>query len=108
MRTLLLPLVLIVFLLVPLEVFAASGGRSGRSSAGYKSYKGGKAIDGDTFRHRGQRYRLRNYDAPEKGQPGSQEATRRLQRRLDSGQYQYKGVARDQYGRTIVEERRAD
>lgn len=108
MKDLFVRLIVIAVLLFPLEVFAAQAGRSGRSSGGYKSYRGAKAIDGDTYRYKGQRYRLRDYNAPEKGQPGSQKATRSLQKRLDSGQYQYKGVAKDQYGRTIVEERRAD
>jgi endonuclease YncB( thermonuclease family) len=74
---------------------------------GYRSYKGAKAIDGDTFRHGGQRYRLRDYNAPERGQPGAGRATRNLQQRLDSGNYQYKSVGRDVYGRPLVEERRA-
>lgn len=108
MRTSLVPLALIVLLVFPLEILAARAGRSGRSSGGARTYRGAKAIDGDTFRHQGQRYRLRDYNAPEIGRPGASEATRNLQRRLDSGPYQYRGVARDKYGRTIVEEKRAD
>lgn len=72
------------------------------SSGGYKSYKGGKAIDGDTFRHKGQRYRIQQYNAPELGQPGSKKATRDLQRKLDSGKYKWSPVTKDVYGRTIV------
>jgi len=106
MRTSLVSLALIVLLLFPLEVLAAQAGRSGRSSGGYKSYPGAKAIDGDTYRYKGQRYRLRDYNAPEIGQPGANQATQSLQRRLDSGSYQYKSVAKDVYGRDIVEERR--
>lgn len=86
---------------------AAARGRGG-SSGGYRSYSGAKAIDGDTFRYRGERYRLRDYNAPERGKPGSGRATQNLQRRLDSGNYEYKPVGRDVYGRPIVKERRAD
>ena len=75
------------------------------SSGGYKLYKGGKAIDGDTFRYKGQRYRIRQYNAPELGQPGSRKATRDLQRKLDSGKYKWSPVAKDVYGRTIVKEK---
>lgn len=71
-------------------------------SSGYRTYRGAKAIDADTFRYKGQRYRLRDDNALEKGQPGSGKATKDLQRRLDSGQYQYKGVARDQSFPRIV------
>ena len=74
------------------------------SSGGYKSYKGGKAIDGDTFRHKGQRYRIQ-HNAPELGQPGSKKATRDLQRKLDSGKYKWSPVTKDVYGRTIVKEK---
>jgi endonuclease YncB( thermonuclease family) len=84
---------------------AAARGRGG-SSGSYRSYSGAKAIDGDTFRYRGERYRLRDYNAPERGQPGSSRATQNLQRRLDSGNYEYKPVGRDVYGRPIVKERR--
>lgn len=75
------------------------------SSGGYKSYKGGKAIDGDTYRYKGERYRTQQYNAPELGQPGSRKATRDLQRKLDSGNFEWKPVAKDVYGRSIVKER---
>lgn len=78
-----------------------------RGGSGYRSYRGAKAIDGDTFRHRGERYRLRDYNAPERGQPGAGRATQNLQRRLDSGNYEYKPIGRDVYGRPLVKERRA-
>jgi endonuclease YncB( thermonuclease family) len=86
------------------ETLAASrSGGSGGKSSGYKSYRGAKAIDGDTFRYNGQRYRLRDYNAPEIGRPGSQNATQNLQKKLDSG-HRYKPVAKDVYGRPLVEE----
>ena len=95
-------LVLGVTLALPDDVSARD-----RGGSGYRSYRGAKAVDGDTFRHGGQRHRLRDYNAPERGQPGSGHATQDLQRRLDSGNYEYKSVGRDVYGRPIVEERRS-
>lgn len=89
----------------------AYAGRKGASSkhkttlsGGYKSYKGGSAIDGDTFRYKGERYRIQQYNAPELGKPGSRKATRELQQKLNSGNYKWKPVARDVYGRSIVKE----
>ena len=72
------------------------------SSGGCKSYKGGKPIEGDTFRYKGKRYRIQQYNAPELGQPGAKKATRDLQRKLDSEKYKWSPVAKDVYGRTIV------
>lgn len=95
------PVLLILALLLVLPSLADAKGRSG----GYR-YKGGKAIDGDTFRYKGERYRIRQYNAPELGQPGSRKATRRLQNKIDSGDYKWKPKAKDTYGRTIVEEKR--
>ncbi len=94
----------ILALLLVLAPLAEAKGRGG--SGGYKSYKGGKAIDGDTFRYKGERYRVRQYNAPELGQPGSGKATRKLQKKLDSGDYKWKPMARDKYGRPLVEERK--
>lgn len=103
MKTCSFLLVLVLACVVSVEIFAAGAG-SGRSSSGYRSYKGAKAIDGDTFRHQGQRYRLREYNAPEIGQKGSSTATQNLQKKLDSG-YEYKSIAKDVYGRSLVEEK---
>jgi endonuclease YncB( thermonuclease family) len=89
-------------LLCGMDVYAQKRG----SPSGYKSHKGAKAIDGDTYSHKGQRYRIQQYNAPERGQPGSRKATQRLQQKLDSGSYEWKPVAKDAYGRTIVKERR--
>ena len=76
------------------------------SRSSYKSYKGAKAIDGDTYKYKEKSYRIQGYDAPEIGQPGSRQATKSLQKRLDSGNYKYKPVAKDVYGRTIVKEQK--
>lgn len=83
------------------DVYARGKGSSGE----YKSHKGAKAIDGDTYRYKGDRYRVQQYNAPELGQPGSRNATRDLQRKLDSGNYEWKPVTKDAYGRTIVKEK---
>lgn len=87
---------------------AEARGRSGGSgTSGYHSYRGARAIDGDTFRYRGERYRVQQYNAPEIGRPSSSRATRSLQRKLDAGTHEWKPVARDTYGRTVVRERPA-
>lgn len=95
-------LAMVGVLLCGVDVYARSRGQS----SSYKSYKGAKAIDGDTYRHKGQRYRIQQYNAPERGQPGSRRATQLLQQKLDSGNYKWKPVAKDTYRRTIVKERR--
>ncbi|MFN7086955.1 MAG: hypothetical protein ACK4N4_10080 [Burkholderiales bacterium] len=82
-------------------------GRGISSGSGYHSYRGARAIDGDTYRYHGKRYRIQQYNAPEIGQPGSRQATQSLQRKLDSGSHEWKPVAKDAYGRTIVRERPA-
>jgi endonuclease YncB( thermonuclease family) len=82
-----------------------AGRRGGSSASSYKPYKGAKAIDGDTFRYRGDRYRIQQYNAPELGRPGARAATRSLQNKIDSGSHEWKPVARDAYGRKIVRER---
>ena len=73
--------------------------------ARYRTYRGAKAIDGDTFFYQGKRYRIQQYNAPELGQPGADRATKLLQHKLDSGRYVWKPVAKDKYGRRIVKER---
>lgn len=85
-----------------IDANAKGKGSSGR----YNTYKGGKAIDGDTFRYKGERHRIQQYNAPELGKPGAGKATRELQQKLDSGKYEWKPVARDVYGRPIVKERK--
>jgi len=45
------------------------------------AYKEGKAIDGDIFRYKGQRYRIQQYNAPELGQLSPKKASRDLQRK---------------------------
>lgn len=96
-----------VFILGVTLAFPEYASARDRGGSGYRSYRGAKAIDGDTFRHGGERYRLRDYNAPERGQPGAGPATQNLQRRLDSGSYEYKPIGRDVYGRQLVKERRA-
>lgn len=93
-------IVVAITLAISPQAFAKGKGSSGK----YHSYKGAKAIDGDTFRYAGKRYRIRQYNAPEIGQPGSRSATRSLQNKINSGNYKWKPVARDAYGRTIVRE----
>mgnify|MGYP001591416065 CR=1 FL=1 len=97
-------IIVAVILLITPEAFA--NGKSG--SGGYRSYKGAKVIDGDTFRYGEKRYRIQQYNAPEIGQPGSRSATQSLQNKINSGSHKWKPVAKDVYGRTIVRERSDD
>lgn len=60
------------------------------------------AVDGDTFRSRGVRYRLQGIDTPERGQPKYLEAKERLQQLLDGGDITIERKARDKYGRTVA------
>jgi endonuclease YncB( thermonuclease family) len=80
---------------------------AGKSSPSgrYQSYRGARAIDGDTFFYRGKRYRIQQYNAPELDEPGGRQAKKVLQKKIDSGRYKWKPVARDKYGRTIVREK---
>jgi len=98
-------LLIVIVILSSLFAVDDSYAKRGGGSSGYKPYKGAKAIDGDTFTYGSKSYRLRDYNAPEIGQPGSKKATKDLQKRLDSGNYEYDPVAKDAYGRTIVKER---
>jgi len=102
LKLIVLALVVAALLLGGTDVNAKRKG----SSSGYKSYKGAKAIDGDTYSYKGQRYRIQQYNAPELGQPGSRKATQQLQRKLDSGNYKWKPITKDVYRRTIVKERK--
>ncbi len=61
-----------------------------------------RAVDGDTFRSGGVRYRLQGIDTPERGQPKYAEAKWRLQELLDSGKVTIERKARDVYGRTVA------
>lgn len=60
------------------------------------------AVDGDTFRSAGVRYRLQGIDTPERGQPKYLEAKVRLQQLLDSGEISIERKAHDKYGRTVA------
>lgn len=79
--------------------------RKSSHSGGYQSFRGARAIDGDTFFYRGKRYRIQQYNAPELNEPGGRQAKKVLQQKIDSGHYRWKPVARDKYGRTIVREK---
>lgn len=100
-------LVVVSALAVFIQNVYAKGPSGGSPSGGYSSYKGARAVDGDTYRYHGERYRVQQYNAPEIGQPGSRQATRQLQQKLDSGSHEWKPVGRDTYGRPIVHERPA-
>ncbi len=95
----------VVSALAALADVYAEGPSVGSRSGGYSSYKGARAIDGDTYRYHGERYRVQQYNAPEIGQSGSRQATRQLQQKLDSGSHEWKPVGRDTFGRKIVHER---
>ena len=66
-----------------------------------------RVIDGDTFETASRTHpvRLANVDAPEKRQPGYQEAKRELQRVIRNEMVEVGTVARDQYGRAVAEVR---
>ena len=62
-----------------------------------------KIIDGDTFMtNSGERIRLAEVDAPERGAPYSAQATEHLADLIEDKNVQVKKVAKDQYGRTIA------
>jgi|SRR5687767_6654004 micrococcal nuclease len=59
------------------------------------------AIDGDTLRCGRERVRVDGLHAPELSEPGGQQARRRLQRRIQSGEVIIQRQGRDKYGRTL-------
>jgi micrococcal nuclease len=59
------------------------------------------AIDGDTLRCGGERVRVDGVHAPELNEPGGQQARRRLQQRIQSGEVVIERKGRDKYGRTL-------
>ncbi|MFA5181738.1 MAG: hypothetical protein WC405_10495 [Syntrophales bacterium] len=75
-------------------------------SGTYRSFRGARAIDGDTFFYQGKRYRIQQYNAPELNEPGGRQAKKVLQQKINSGSYVWKPVARDKYGCTIVREKK--
>lgn len=104
MAKLLLALVM-VFVILTFSVPDLRAGKSSHSGS-YQSFRGARAIDGDTFFYRGKRYRIQQYNAPELNEPGGRQAKKVLQQKIDSGHYRWKPVARDKYGRTIVREKK--
>ena len=62
-----------------------------------------RVIDGDTFSLGGRRFRLRNIDTPERGEPGFAQATARLRELLSRGSVRIVPKARDKYGRIVAE-----
>jgi len=67
-----------------------------------------RVIDGDTFVVEDSsgirtRIRLRNIDAPEKGEPGYEEAKGALERKILGKKIKLRAYAIDRYGRTIAE-----
>lgn len=63
-----------------------------------------KVIDGDTFETASRKYpvRLANVDAPEKRQPGYQEAKEALKRLIEGKKVEITTVARDPYRRAVA------
>ena len=58
------------------------------------------AIDGGNLRCHGERIRLEDVRAPALGEPGGEEARRRLQRRIRSGEVVIERGNMDRFGRT--------
>ena len=58
-------------------------------------------IDGDTIQHKGQQIRLKEIDAPERGQPYGPQATRALAGQLRRGQVTCRLKGKDKYGRHL-------
>ncbi|NDY56623.1 hypothetical protein G3N56_07685 [Desulfovibrio sulfodismutans] len=65
-----------------------------------------RVVDGDTFSLAAQgqvvRVRLADVDAPERDQPGGDDATDRAAELLDAGPVEVMAVAVDRYGRTVA------
>ena len=60
-------------------------------------------IDGDTFSTQdGERIRLQNVNAPEKGQRGAPKARQDLKKLISRKQVGVETVARDRYGRVVA------
>ncbi|HKO48493.1 MAG TPA: thermonuclease family protein [Polyangiaceae bacterium] len=58
------------------------------------------ALDGSTLRCYGERIRIEDVQAPRLGEPGGEEARRRLERRIRSGEVVIARGNQDRYGRT--------
>lgn len=58
------------------------------------------ALDGSTLRCHGERIRIDDIQAPRLGEPGGEEARRRLERRIHSGEVVIQRGNQDRFGRT--------
>lgn len=58
------------------------------------------ALDGSTLRCHGERIRIEGVQAPPLGEPGGEEARRRLERRIRSGEVAIERGNQDRFGRT--------
>jgi len=63
----------------------------------------GRVKDGDSFAGKnGERFRMTNYDAPEKGKPYSNIATDYLERKIGGQTVGVETHGKDKFGRTLV------
>jgi endonuclease YncB( thermonuclease family) len=60
-------------------------------------------VDGDTFRYKGERIRLRGIDTPELNEPGGQAARLRLEELIRSGPVRIVPRGRDVYDRLVAD-----